>query len=127
MSNAKRPTLNKAANKSEKQRQAVLDASMTIVVAGERYTLTPADTTGLAELRIRRATGYSVIQILLKAQSEEMGIDIVGCFMYACEVNAGRDPDLEKILGSISWATDIDIVDADGNPVSGESEPVPQP
>lgn len=128
MSNAKRPNLNKAASKSEKQRKAAHDAAMTIRVGDEKYTLIPADITGLMELRIRQETGYSIAQILTKAMSIEMGIDIVGCFMFAVEVSRGLDPDLTEILGSLSWATDVDIEDADGNPLKAdEGELDPQP
>lgn len=121
MSNAQRPALNKAANKAEKQRQAALDESMTIEVDGERYTLVPADLTGLVEMKVRRETGMAVAEIMSKIQTSP-GMDLIGCFMYACEIACGREADLEKILGSISWSSDFEVVDIDGEVVE-----LPQP
>lgn len=120
MSNA-RPPLNQKASKAEKERQKALDEHMTIEVDGERYTIVPADITGLAEMKIRRDTGMPVMEIIQKMQTAP-GMDLIGCFMYACEIASGRDADLEKILGSVSWGSDFDVVDADGEAVL-----VPQP
>lgn len=102
--------------KDEKVRQAELDESMTIKIDGEPYTLTPADITGLVEMKVRRETGMSVMEIIQTMQSSP-GMDLVGCFMYACEVAAGRDADLEKILGSVSMGSDFEVVDGEGEVV----------
>jgi len=122
MSNAKRPTLErKRTPRDEEKREAALNEHLTIEVDGTRYTLVPADLTGLVEMKVRRDTGMSVAEVISKIQ-EAPGMDLIGCFMYACEVASGRDADLEKILGSISWGSDFDVVDGDGEPL-----PVPQP
>lgn len=114
---ANRPsTTRKRTTKTEANRDKALDESFAIKVDDETYNLVPADITGLTELKIRRDTGFSVTEIISKMQSAP-GMDVIGCFMYACEVAAGRDADLEGILGSISWASDFDVVDGEGVPV----------
>lgn len=112
--------------RDEKRREDALDESMTIRIDDEPYTLVPADITGLVEMRVRRETarilggrGMSVVEIMQEMQAHP-GMDLIGCFMYACEIAAGRDADLEKILGSVSLGSDFDVVD-------GEGEQVPQP
>lgn len=126
MSNTQRPsTARKRTPADEKKREAELDQDYTIEVDGTKYTLVPSDITGLLDLKVRRGTdallgkGMSVIEII-DAISESPGLDRIACFMYAAEVAAGRDADLEKILGSVSATSDFDIVD-------GKGEPVPQP
>lgn len=117
---ANRPsTARKRTPADERKREAELNEDFTIEVDGTRYTLVPADITGLTEMKVRRETGMSVTELLEKIQAHP-GMDLIGCFMYACEVAAGRDADLEKILGSVSYASEFDVVD-------GEGEPVPQP
>jgi hypothetical protein len=102
--------------KDEKAREAALDESFTIRIDDEVYTIDPADITGLLEMKVRRETGMSVTEIISKMQSAP-GIDLIGCFMYACEVAAGREADLEKILGSVSMDSDFEVVDGDGEVV----------
>lgn len=121
MSNTPRPKLNKQASKAEKDRQAALDESMDVRIDGTVYSIVLADITGLVEMRIRRETGFSVMELITKMQGDSMGMDVLGCFMYACEVAAGRDANLEAILASVSWASEVDVVE------SAEAEPVPQP
>lgn len=124
---ANRPsTARKRTPADEKKREAELNEDYTIEVDGTRYTLVPADVTGLLDMKVRRDTatllggkGLSVTEII-DAISESPGLDRIACFMYAAEVAAGRDADLEKILGSVSLNSEFEIVDGDG-------EPVPQP
>jgi hypothetical protein len=115
VSNAQRPsTARKRTPKDEAAREAALDEQFTIRVDEVSYTLSPADITGLVEMRVRKETGMSVMEIITKMQVAP-GMDLIGCFMYACEVGAGRDADLEKILGSVSMNSDFDVVDAEGD------------
>lgn len=119
MSNApaNRPsTARKRTPRDEAARKAALDDSLTIEVDGERYTLMPADMTGLVEMKVRRETGMSVAEIMSKIQTAP-GMDLIGCFMYACEVASGRDADLEKILASVNWGSDFDVVNSEGEVV----------
>lgn len=114
---AKRPsTARTRTPKDEVAREQKLDESFSVSVDGEVYTLVMADMTGLAEMKIRRETGMAVAEIISRMESSP-GIDLVGCFMFACEIASGKKADLEQILGSISWASPVDIVDAEGNPV----------
>lgn len=121
MSNTRRPTTaRKITPKDEAKRRSDLDAmTMGIKVAGVEYWLYPADVNGLVEMRVRRETGLSLTEIMALA-GPSMGVDILGYFMFASEIAAGRDADLEKILGSVSWAAEIDVLD-------DKAESVPQP
>lgn len=117
MSNTQRPsTARKRTPADEKKREAELDRDFTIRVDDTAYTLVPADITGLTEMKVRRETGMSVTELIDKLQSHP-GMDLIGCFMYACEIAAGREANLEKILGSVSYASEFDVVDGEGNPV----------
>lgn len=114
---ANRPsTTRKRTPKTEKAREDALNEDFTIRIDDHSYTLVPADITGLIEMKVRRETGLSVMEIISKMQAAP-GMDLIGMFMYACEVAAGRDANLEKILGSISFGSDFEVVDADGEPV----------
>lgn len=117
MSNAQRPSLaKKHTPKSEKAREDALNENFSLRVDDEVYTIVPADITGLAEMKIRRETGMSVMEIINKMQTAP-GMDLIGCFMYACEISRGREADLEKILGSVSLASEFDVVDSNGEDV----------
>lgn len=114
---ANRPsTARKRTPADEKKREAELNESFAIRVDDTEYKLVPADITGLAEMKVRRETGMSITELIQKLQANP-GMDLIGCFMYACEIAAGREADLEKILGSVSWASEFDVVDSEGDPV----------
>lgn len=117
MSNAQRPNLaRKSTPKTEKARKEALDEDFSIRIDGTVYTIVPADLTGLLEMKVRRDTGMTVAEIVTKLQ-DSPGLDLLGAFMYSCELAAGRDADYEGILGSISYASDIEVVDSEGSPV----------
>lgn len=121
MSNTKRPTTaRKVTTKDEAARRAALNDAIAVRIDDVVYTLTPADLTGLHEMKIRKATGMTVGEIMEGMESSP-GLDVLGFFMFACELGAGRDADLEGILGSISYASGIDLVE------DAEPEPAPQP
>jgi hypothetical protein len=111
MSNTQRPTLaKKHTTASESKRDKMLDDSFGIRIDGIDYVLTPADLTGVQELRIRRETGYSVTTLIQELQTAP-GVDLIAMFMWACSLSQGKSADLEQILGSVSYASDVEIMD----------------
>lgn len=115
MSNTQRPTLTKKPTaSSEAKRKKELDQSFAIRIDGDDYVLTPSDLTGVQEMEIRKATGYSVTT-LIREISLNPGVDLVGIFMWAVKLSQGEPADLLEILESISYASDVDVI--------GEAEP----
>lgn len=87
-----------------------LDETQEILIDGVPYKITPADLTGLVEMRIRKETGYSAAQIgeMLVAAP---GADLVGMFMWACRIAKGDEVSLEEVLGSVSGASVVEVKD----------------
>lgn len=119
MSNTQRPALaKKHTNSSEAKRKKELDQSFGIRIDGEDYTLTPADLSGVQEMRIRRETGYSVTTLIQELEKAP-GVDLIGIFMWVCNLSQGKAADLNEILEGISYASDVDVI--------GDVEPDPFP
>lgn len=98
----------------------ILDQTVEIAIDGAVYKLTPADLTGLQEMRIRRETGMSVIEIIQGLQ-EHPGIDYLGMFMWACRLSAGEeDATLEASLKGISYGSEV-VIKEDAVPDSPEA------
>lgn len=120
MSNTQRPSLaKKHTNASEAKRKAEQDESFGLRIDGEDYILTPADLNGLQEMRIRKETGYSVGTLLSEIQTAP-GVDLLGIFMWVCNMSQGKADDLNAILEGISHASDVEVLD-DAEPVSPEA------
>ena len=112
MSNTQRPTIaKKHTNSSEAKRKQELDESFGIRIDGVDYILTPADVTGLQEMRIRKESGYSVTS-LIRELSIEPGVDHLGIFMWVCNLTQGKPADLEAILEGVSMASEVEIIDS---------------
>lgn len=112
---ARPPLARKHTRTTIAKQDAQLDQTVEVLIDGESYKLTPADLTGIHEMRIRKETGLSVSEILTKLQ-ESPGIDLLGMFMFACAIAAGDNPDLMEILGGISYASEVEIADAEPAP-----------
>lgn len=113
----KRPTgARKRTPTTEKKRQqANDDQSFSIRVDGQVYTLSPVDTSGLHEMKIRSTTGYSVAS-LINMFGHAPGADLVGIFMWAARLVAGEDvdeSDLEEILADVTYDSDLEFINAD--------------
>lgn len=115
-----RPSIQRKHTRSTKAKQdAELDETFAIRVDGEVYKITPADLTGAQEFRIRQATGMSVTQVITNLQAAP-GVDMLGVFMWIARTTAGEKVELMEVLESISYASDLDIVE-DAEPDSPEA------
>lgn len=112
-------TARKVTPKSEKNRTEALDQTFGIRVDGEEYLLVPADMTGLVEMRIRRETGMGVAELIEKIQKSP-GVDLLGMFMWASRIASGAAADLEEVLASVNFASDVDVVE-DAKPPAPEA------
>lgn len=119
---ASRPsTTRKHTRASEDKRTTELDESFGVRIDGKDFVLTPADITGVQEMRIRRETGYSVATLLHALQTSP-GVDLIGIFVWIVEWTGNHsDATLEEVLGRYSYGSDVDIV-GDTN----ASEPPPE-
>lgn len=112
-------TARKVTPKSEKNRAAALDQAFGVRVDGKDYILVPADLTGLVEMRIRRETGLSVLE-LIHGIITSPGADMLGMFMWATRFAAGEDVDLVEVLESINFDSDAEVIE-DAKPPAPEA------
>lgn len=116
-----RPSLaRKHTPRTEKARQEAVEEVHALRIDGEVYALRMADLTGLHELRLRRETGMSVEEVMSTLGSKP-GLDVLGIFMWLCDLTAGGSSDLEQWLGSVSWASGIELVDSEEAPPAPEA------
>lgn len=112
MTAAKRPsTTRKVTPKSEANRKAILDEAIGIKVDGVEHSIRPADMNGLVERQIRSTIGMGALE-LFESLERSPGMDLIGMWIWVCEyVNGNENADLDAALGSVSWASDIDIAE----------------
>lgn len=97
--------------KTEQRRKKEMDdARFSFKVNGDTYTVSPADLTGLQEAKIRATTGHAV-PYLIQTVTTDPGLDIIGALMWISLMQQGLSDDYEKVLESISYASEIEVVD----------------
>lgn len=110
MATTRPPLERKHTRSTTAKKDAELDETFAIRVDGQVYKITPADLTGAQEFRIRQATGMSVAQVITNLQASP-GVDMLGVFMWIARTTAGERVELMDVLESISYASDLDIVE----------------
>jgi hypothetical protein len=105
VSNAKRPTLQKANTRTSKAKQdAALDLGMTLTLDGKDYTVRTGDLTALDARELRRQVGMSFPQVIAGALSDATDIDILAAIIWLARyVNGERALTYEDVAGEIGY------------------------
>lgn len=105
MSNAKRPTLQKANTRTTKAKQdAALDMGMTLTLDGKDYTVRTGDLTALDARELRRQVGMSFPQVIAGALSDATDIDILAAIIWLARfVNGEKNLTYEDVAGEIGY------------------------
>lgn len=112
-----RPTLARKHTKSTEANRKAAQAEQVYAlrIDGEVYTLDLGELNGLHEMKLRRETGLSVEEVMSTIGTKP-GLDVLGIFMWLCDLTAGGASSLEDHLTGISWASDVEAVDPEPAP-----------
>lgn len=106
----RRPPARRETATTAKRRNQVLDEEFTLRIDGVDYTIVPADFSGRLERKVRAETGMSVLGIINALDGGQTGIDLLGMFMWAVRIGRGEEVELDDILDSISYASEVEVV-----------------
>lgn len=110
-----RPARKQTKGAEARRREALAEKVYSLKIDGEVYTLDMGELNGLHELRLRRETGMSVEEVM-SAIGTKPGLDVLGIYMWLCDLTAGGDSSLEDHLTGISWASEVESIEAEPAP-----------
>jgi hypothetical protein len=104
------------------QRREEMDAGLSLVVNGTKYTVRIGDIHGILASQLRRETGYS-FRGLMMAAAKDPDIDIVAAIMWLSRrIDGEHMLAFEDVAEGLDYDADVELAEADGAPEDDHPE-----